>query len=386
MTRQNKVPLTIEQNRFLILEAIVNENVKCTFVLDTGAGLEVVSRRFFDRIKDTALPVGIASGFQSIGTRVELELYRIPSMQIGEITRKNVMIAPYSGLDGFEPIDGLVSLKFFDKHPFTLDFVSRHIVLESEESLKSIQESAETIPLLEQRDRDVSLSVYVPLVLNEQVKIQAEFDTGTGVETMVNPYYLSALGIDVESPDVQTTEFINPDGKSQEMVQASITSIALAHSQLVKVTDVQVTFLNNFIYEGLVGWQLFRHFLVTIDLPNLRLLIRKNPVYSPAPTPQVLSSYPVNGAVGVPIDIDKITVEFSTDMSSAICIGVPGAEMGVSYENAYWKTKRILAITIPNGLKSNHTYELYLGIPNVCQMMSDTGVSLPLRTWSFTTA
>jgi hypothetical protein len=268
--------MTIVQNRFLILSAVANGDIESTFILDTGAGLEVVSSKFFERIRDTAVPAGIATGFQSIGARVDLKLYRIPSLQIGSLTRTGMIIAPYTGLDSLDPIDGFVSLKFFEGTPFTLDFISGKLTLESDASLRGLEATAEVIPLLEQRDRDVALSVYVPLLVNGTLKIQAEFDTGTGVETMINPYFLKALGIDTGSPEATVSEFTNPDGKPQEMIQAPLASLALAHSCLVRETDVEATFLKDFIYEGLIGWQLFRNYLITIDLPNLRLLVREN--------------------------------------------------------------------------------------------------------------
>jgi hypothetical protein len=94
---------------------------------------------------------------------------------------------------------------------------------------------------------------------------------------MINPYFLAALGIDTGSPEATVSEFTNPDGKLQTMIQAPLSSLSLAHSNVVQKTGVQATFLKDFIYEGLIGWQLFRNHLVTIDLPNRRLLIRDNP-------------------------------------------------------------------------------------------------------------
>ena len=273
---QDTLSMAISNNRFLIVEAAINDSINTWFILDTGAGLEVVSNLFFDTVKDTAIPAGIYTGFTSIAGRVDLELYRIPSMQIGKLRREGVIIAPYSDLDGFYQggVAGLVSLKFFENQPFTMDFSAENLILETPNSLAAISQDAEIIPIKEESERGITLDVFLPLVLNERIDILAEFDTGTGLDIMISPYYFDALGIDTLSVDYAKEGFQNPDGTFQDMRIAPVSSIQLRQSTLIRGNNVTTYFLEDFIYEGLIGWQLFRNNKVTIDYPNRRILVR----------------------------------------------------------------------------------------------------------------
>ena len=272
---QDTLSMGIAMNRFLIVVSIVNDSVRTKFILDTGAGLEVVSNQFFDKVKDTAIPTGIMTGFTSIASRVDLKLYRIPSMQIGNYKKEDVIIAPYSDLDALQGgIAGLVSLKFFENQSFTMDFAAKNLILETSESLEAISLDAEIIPLKEKNEIGLGLSVFLPLVLNNRINLLAEFDTGTGLDIMISPYYFDALEIDTTSISYIRESFRNPNGTFQSMRISPISSIQLQHSRLIRGNNLKTYFLKDFIYEGLIGWQLFRDNKVTVDYPNRRILVR----------------------------------------------------------------------------------------------------------------
>ena len=382
---QDTIPISIANNRFLIVEGLVNNSYKARFIIDTGAGLELVSYGFFDKIRDSATPAGILTGFQSIGTRVDLELYQISSLKIGNYEKRDLIIAPYSDLDNYTGIDGLVSLNFFKHQAFTFDFVTRKLVLETPGSINSIQERAENIPIYESNFADRSLDIFLPLIVNGNVKILTKFDTGTGIETMIHPYFLKALGINNLTDSASRRSYQNPDGSSQELSVFQIDSLSSVNSKLVEGNDLSANFLENFIYEGLIGWQLFKYKLITIDITNHRLLVRKNPVSIEIKPPYIIKMFPSPNATNVPTNIQEIYVEFNVDMSSSICIGVPDGSTGISYTNAYWKSGKILAIRIDGKLQSQTRYNISLGIRGMCQLMDNFGALLPVTQWSFNT-
>lgn len=383
---QDTVPMSIKNNRFLIVEGTVNGNIQARFILDTGAGLEVVSGKFFEKIKDSATPAGILSGLQSIGTRVDLELYRIPSLKIGNYVKQDLVVAPYPDLDNYSGIDGFVSLNFFKDQPFTLDFVSRKLTLETPESLKSLAAKAESIPLYDSSYIGNRFDIFLPLLVNGKVKIMAEFDTGTGIEIMINPHFFKALGIDPLSDGVEKRSFQNPDGSSQPWYISRIASLSPLNSRLVEGNNLSAHFLKNFVLEGLIGWQLFKFKLVTIDIPNHRLLVRENPNGYELKTPQVVKMFPAGDGRNVPTNISEIFVEFDTDMSSMICLNMNDDEQKeLLFKNVYWKTDKILAVKVEGSLKPRTRYTISLGIQNMCQLMDNFGGMFPVTRWSFTT-
>ena len=271
---QDTLRMAVFNNRFLIVEITLNDSIRSQVILDTGGGLELISGRLFSRIRGSAKPNGIFTAFQSIGSRIDLELYQIPSMQIGVNKKQNISVAPYPPLDDATGIDGIISMKLFEHQPFTMDFRSQKLVLESEQSLENIIKQAEIVPLQEHNNQNIALDIFVPVVLNDSIAILAEFDTGTGIEVLINPYFINTLGIDSLSGSITVESFQNPDGRVQRKYIASIPSIGIAGSSHIRQENMSATFLKDFIYEGLIGWQLFRDHKVTIDYPNRRMLIR----------------------------------------------------------------------------------------------------------------
>ena len=85
------------------------------------------------------------------------------------------------------------------------------------------------------------------------MKILTKFDTGTGIETMIQPYFLKALGINNLTDSLSRMSFQNPDGNSQKLSVFQIAFLAPVNSKLVEGNNLSANFLENFIYEGLIG-------------------------------------------------------------------------------------------------------------------------------------
>ncbi|MBF0362077.1 MAG: hypothetical protein HQK49_13765 [Oligoflexia bacterium] len=100
--------------------------------------------------------------------------------------------------------------------------------------------------------------------------------------------------------------------------------------------------------------------------------------------PKVIEMFPLNNLLNVDPNIKEIFVKFNVDMNSSICVGT-NCEEGICYKNAYWKSKKILAIRIDSILLPNHSYKLSLGYKDKCRLISNYGEELPLMNWEFQT-
>ena len=99
--------------------------------------------------------------------------------------------------------------------------------------------------------------------------------------------------------------------------------------------------------------------------------------------PQITGFFPLNNALDVPTNLSEIFVDFSIPMAANIAI-IAKRDEGICYTNAYWKNQKRLAIRLPRRLLANHKYTIRLGHEE--QMLkSQTGIPLPITTWSFTT-
>ncbi len=87
----------------------------------------------------------------------------------------------------------------------------------------------------------------------------------------MHPHFLNALAIDSSTVLKDDWEI---NGIMQRAYLPMISSIRLDNSELIKGHDLRVTCLEKFIHEGLVGWQLFKNNIITINCPDRQMLVR----------------------------------------------------------------------------------------------------------------
>ena len=127
--------------------------------LDTGAGVSVLSKSLVRKLGGRA--AGAFTGFRLTGERLDLELFTIPSLRIGPVLQRNVLVAGWDELDKLH-LAGLVSLSFFRDHPFTLDLPGRRLTFETAATLASRQKHGEIIPVQLNDMRGISIDLFAP--------------------------------------------------------------------------------------------------------------------------------------------------------------------------------------------------------------------------------
>lgn len=268
---QDVVPFKLGNAGHIVVSARVNDTTG-TFILDTGAGIHVVSPRFLRRLAPTPVSAGLFTGFRHNGERLDSELFQAHTMAIGGQIQAAPVMGIYAPLEQWG-IDGLVSMKFFQDRTATIDMQRKEIRFEDADGLRAIVRKAEVIPLSFHEDRGVLLDLFVRLIVQDSVEIEAEFDTGAGFETvLLNPFYLNRLGIDTTGAMKEATSE-RPGGPVRGTLTARVTSLQYANAPTTRVQNVNVVFKEGLIYEGLIGSGAFRGKRLTIDLPNRRMLV-----------------------------------------------------------------------------------------------------------------
>ncbi len=253
---QEVVPFSLGNAGHIVISARVNDTTG-TFILDTGAGIHVVTPRMLKRLRPQPTSAGLFTGFRHNGERLDAELFQAQSLSVGGQVQAAPVLGIYPPLEQWG-IDGLISMKFFEDRPLTIDFLRKEIRFESSRELERIARTSETIPLAFHADRGVMLDLFVRLVLQDSVELQAEFDTGSGFETiLVHPHFLGRLGIDTASA-------------RKEII---VKSIQYAGAPSTRISNANVTFKEGLIYEGLIGSGAFRGKRLTIDIPNRRMMV-----------------------------------------------------------------------------------------------------------------
>lgn len=256
---QEEIPITIFESGHILMPAAANDTVKGNFVFDTGGGIEVVSSNFFSRIESESIRVGIFTGFRSNGERIDLKIYQISNIKIGASTKDDVIIGVYPPLDELG-IDGLLSSKFFESIPITIDFKNKILTIENKESINKISDIGTTIPLFVQKHGRMGLDIFIDVNINDSINILSEFDTGHGYyPTWVNSFYKDFL----RDENLSDTEAIVVD------------KLSLKGVENLKIINSQIELKNDLIYEGLIGTQIFNTGKLTIDIQNERMIFRE---------------------------------------------------------------------------------------------------------------
>ncbi|CAF4734270.1 unnamed protein product, partial [Rotaria sp. Silwood1] len=160
------VPLKIDNNGNIFVTVTVNDTITTDFLLDTGGGMNVVSGKLFQKIKSTAKFHGFETGYRHDGERLDGEVYQIPSLKIDNYKVSDVITGMYPPLDDYG-IDGIISLKFFENKPFTIDFKNKILTLETSNSLNEIAAHSEVTPILLDIKSDWAIDMYLNLIVND---------------------------------------------------------------------------------------------------------------------------------------------------------------------------------------------------------------------------
>ncbi len=172
--RQTRFPFRVSEGGLILIQVTAN-GVKGEFILDTGAGIHVLSNGFLHKLNPQA--AGHYTGFRNTGERIDFDLFQIASLSIGRFRQEHPVVAAWEVLDKFK-IDGVLSAKFFEHHVVTLDFKKHELVFENRETLNRRLRQGRVIPLKVLEDRDKTLGLFVDLSTGDSLTCECELDTG----------------------------------------------------------------------------------------------------------------------------------------------------------------------------------------------------------------
>jgi hypothetical protein len=201
VAQRDEISVTILESGHIVVPVIANDAVGGSFIFDTGGGIELVSTCFYEKIKAQSTRAGIFTCFRSDGERVDVDTYLIPSLQIGQLTRRNVLVGVFPLLDTIG-IDGILSCKFFESIAATIDFKNQTLTIEDERSIDEISKTGTIIPIFIQKLGRNGLDIFIDIWVNDRVRIFCEFDTGHGFYPLwMNSYYANRIQGNISPSD-----------------------------------------------------------------------------------------------------------------------------------------------------------------------------------------
>lgn len=265
------IPFTISPNGHIIIPAKVN-GVEGNFVFDTGAGLNLLTQDFADKVKDLEKTHHFHTGHRATGEEIVSDLWNSKKLEIENFHIENEIFAVYD----FEfPLDGLISLTPFTDKQITIDFENKLLSIESNESLQERISNADfEMPIKVSNNKEITIGIATEVQLNNDLTLLVNLDSGAGFDVYrFNSRYLENLGIDSTTVE---SEYRKSYFKPEEGNTFYFTSVAAMSDENnnVSVKDFKASFIDGLIYEGIMGINWIGE-KITIDIPHKRLIVQE---------------------------------------------------------------------------------------------------------------
>lgn len=268
------IPIEIIPQGHIMVKAKVN-GVEGNFVFDTGGGLNVVTKKFAEKLSNFPKQDGGFTGFRATGERIDADLYTAQSITVGGYTDKMPTIAVIDA--NFGPIDGLLSLMSFQNTPFTIDYTQNKLIIETDKSLAERKKAAKAIvPLQLEKHRDKSLDIFAYFTLENKLTLQLLLDSGSGKNVFrFNAKTIPSLGINTS--DTTKVKKISHRSEidtsfSSSIYNTVVNNLAVKGAPAVKAENITASFVEGLIYDGIISINWLGK-LLTIDLRKSEMLV-----------------------------------------------------------------------------------------------------------------
>jgi len=263
-----EIPFKLSPNGHIMIKASVN-GVPGNFVFDTGAGMNLLTKDFADKIGNLEKTTHFYTGHRATGEAITSDLYQSEVLKIANFSIEDEQFAVY---DIDFPLDGLISLTPLQQKAFTVNFEENKLVIESEESLRRRKENIKfEMPLEINNDRNVKVSVGT-IVQLDSLELHVGLDSGAGFDVYrFNSRYMEALGID--STQVES-KYIPSSFKPEQGNQYYFAEVSRLSDLKVNAEQIgfRATFIDGLIYEGIMGINWIGE-IITFDMPAKRILV-----------------------------------------------------------------------------------------------------------------
>lgn len=255
----------------IIISAEVN-GIEGNFIFDTGAGINLLTKEFADKIKDLEKTHHFTTGHRATGEALQLDIWNSKTLEISDFRIKNEIFAVYD----FEfPFAGLISLSPFIDKPITIDFENKILTIESNKSLKKrIAKEDFEIPIRITNGNGFDIGITTKVQLNNKLTLNVKLDSGAGFNVYkFSSRYLSNLGIDSTKIESEYKKSYFKPKQGNMFYYTNIEKMS-DKDKNVSIMDFKAKFVDGLIWEGIMGINWIGN-VITIDIPNKRLIVQK---------------------------------------------------------------------------------------------------------------
>lgn len=117
-TNITTVPFTLTENGHIVINAQVN-GIEGKFIFDTGSGMNLLTKKFANKIKDLKKTDHFTTGHRATGEEIKSDIWNSNLLKIACFQASKEIFAVY---DFPFPLDGLISLTPFKDRAIGVDF------------------------------------------------------------------------------------------------------------------------------------------------------------------------------------------------------------------------------------------------------------------------
>lgn len=269
------VPFEFVEGDTAVVVPVTVDGMVVRLVLDTGAGVEVIATGV---AKDLGIQMTETySGKRLNGDPLSIGMGKAKTVSFGGITKKDWLLAPMDYFDEMSKeinVQGLLSLKFFEDHPFTIDYPGKKIIIETPSSLAERKKSAFVAPIFITREIPPALGAEVDLNVDGKWKQRSIIDTGSA-PTKLDMAFFKKLGFSESDPRLKK--------KSHNTIAKTTTHaffipgpgrIQLYGSKDIVNDETPIRFQEK-LSAASIGGNFFMKFQVTFDLQRGELLLKE---------------------------------------------------------------------------------------------------------------
>jgi len=263
------IPFTLLGSGHILIKAKIND-IEGNFIFDTGAGLNLLTKKFADNIKDLKKTDGFYTGHRATGEQIVADFWDTKSFEMGN---QKLNAEKFTIIDMDFPVDGLISLLPFRNIPITIDYKNKALILETEKSVKELAKKGISLPIQVSDELGKALDIATYVKLNDKLVVQMNLDSGAGFNVFrFNSRYMESLGIDPSKTEMkhQKSDFKPTEGNNY--YYTNLSKINAQSNTKISASDFKATFIEGLIYEaiGSINWLGDK---ITIDIQNRNMII-----------------------------------------------------------------------------------------------------------------
>lgn len=250
---EDVLPLQPLRERLRTIDVEVN-GVTSTFLFDTGGGITTITPAFAERIG--CKPWGRMTGHRMFGDRLDMKRCDGAAIKAGGLDLGRTTLAVFDPTPLLAPgttvPDGTLALDVFADKVITVDVAGNRMIVEDENTLPARIEGATELPVIVTREV-LAADVYVGWDAPEG-RLWFILDSGAGGVLLISKDHAALLGLDPAAEGPQPLRFDLAPG--------------------VPVEGLAVT--PEMMLYGNLGMPFMKDYVLTIDMPNQRLWVRRN--------------------------------------------------------------------------------------------------------------